>query len=206
MGISERNRISRSDVQKIIDGLYSWRVDRGLSNNTKPSLNTTKPLASDIAIVVSNISSNGIGINYASSIIPSISSGTKLTSHDILCFQQYWTDLLDLRTCASGCTGSCWQSCSGRGCSSSGCSGNCASGCGNYCTGCSGSWAWGCVANCGFDCSGTGSCKGSCSGSCTNGCNNACVNSCNTICMNECKNSCVNGCRDTSRIGTINNR
>lgn len=196
-------RISATDIQSLVDGLYSAKAGRGLSNNSKPTFSSgATASASSINTVISNCS----GINYSSSILPTIAAGTLMKAYDMRCIEQYRQDLAYLMTCASGCTNSCWKGCSGAGCSSSGCSGNCSSGCGNYCTSCSGSWAWGCVAKCGFSCSGTGSCKGSCSGSCTNGCSSACLSSCNTICMNNCKNTCQSGCDNTNRIGSVAGR
>lgn len=196
--------VKATRIQSLVDSLYSAKSNRGLSNNSKPSFTRGNPIAaSSIKTVISNCS----GINYSSSILPSISDGiTKISAYDMRCIEQYKQDLVDLRTCSSGCTSSCWQGCSGHGCASSGCSGNCSSGCGNYCTDCSGSAAWGCVANCGFSCSGTGSCKGSCSGSCTNKCSLSCITGCMNICMNYCSESCTNGCANSSRIGTIASR
>lgn len=193
-----------SAVQNVVNRIYNGLKSRELPNDGKPTFSEGDPV--DHTVINTVISKCSGVINYSSNILPTIRAGTQITAYDMQCIEQCGEDLVDWRSCRSGCVGDCWKTCSTAGCINNNCSGTCASGCGNYCTGCSGTVAWGCVAKCGFDCAGTGSCKGKCSGSCMNTCDWDCLNECGGMCTNGCKRSCTSGCDKTSRIGTIANR
>lgn len=194
--------ISATNVQTLVNELYSAKANRGLSNNSKPTFSSGAPTSSSsINTVISNCLRT---VNYYYELVSTVTAETRIDADKLQSIEQYKQDLVDMRRCRTGCSGVCAGSCSGSGCIDSGCSGNCSSGCGNYCTGCSGTVAWGCVAKCGSGCSGTGSCKGNCSGSCLNGCKSVCNSECSQLCTDSgCYKSCETGCDRSNRIGTV---
>ena len=136
--------IVASEIQSVVDSLYTARSNRGMANSTKPSFSAgSKAEASGMNSAIKTAKGDFPGSNgwiyYSSDILAYVVAGQLMRSSEIKALQQVQQDTLYLARCSSGCYGNCISGCSNSTCTQS-CTSTCRNGCNNNCgsAGCSG--------------------------------------------------------------------
>ncbi|MBP5162561.1 MAG: hypothetical protein ILP16_06245, partial [Spirochaetales bacterium] len=99
MSLEAGNKAVASEVQSIVNSLYTARSNRGMGNSTKPSINAGASIkAADInsAITTAKGSFSGSNgwINYSSDILSYVVAGQLMRSSEIKALQQVQQDTL----------------------------------------------------------------------------------------------------------------
>lgn len=180
MSFNAGEKIVASEIQAVVDSLFTARSNRGMVNSTKPSFTAgTSAKASDMNNAIKTAKGDFSGsngwINYTSDILGYVTAGTLMRSFEIKALQQVQQDTLYLARCSSGCYGNCISTCSDSTCTQS-CTSTCKNGCTNNCgsSGCTGQCYTSCTASCYPNCKGGITIASKCSSGCGKNCKGGC--------------------------------
>lgn len=117
-------QIVASEIQSVVDSLYSARSNRGMANGSKPSFSSGSPataggMNSAITTAKGDFSGSNGWISYTSDILAYVVAGQLMRSSQIKALQQVQQDTLYLARCSSGCYGNCISGCSNSTCTQS---------------------------------------------------------------------------------------
>ena len=196
MSLEAGNKAVASEVQSIVNSLYTARSNRGMGNSTKPSISAGASIrAADINSAITTAKGDFSGSNgwikYSSDILAHVMAGQLMRSSEIKALQQVQQDTLYLARCSSGCYGNCISGCSNSTCTQS-CTSTCRNGCNRNCgsAGCSGYCYTSCTASCFPNCKGGITIASTCKSGCGKNCTGACGSGCNNTCGGGCSSGC----------------